>query len=62
MMPALKYMVMTTKRYQKRLPHILRLVNKKPRKAEPRTVQTVPMAVLPTDTSAACGSPFRLRT
>ena len=45
MIPALKYMVATTIRYQILRCHILSWVNMKPRNADADTVQMVPITV-----------------
>jgi hypothetical protein len=55
--PALKYMVATTKRYQKILAHSLLLVNINPRYDEPSIVKAEPITVLARDMKAALGTP-----
>ena len=60
--PALKYIVITTKRYQNFRFHIFSWVNMKPKKAEAKTVAAVPITVLATETVAANGNPFSCNT
>ena len=56
--PALKYIVITTNRYQNFRFHILSCVNINPRNAVAITVSAVPMTVFPMDTRAALPRPF----
>ena len=51
--PALKYMVITKKRYQNFLCHICCLVTRYPTKAEAITISAVPSMVLPIATTNA---------
>ena len=53
MVPALKYMVMTSARYQKLRFHISRLVVRYPAKAEQRTIRAVARMVRLTVTMTA---------
>ena len=62
MRPALKYIVMIVKRYQKLRPHMRSCVNMKPRNADASTVAAVPITVRATETAAAMGSPCSLKT
>ena len=56
--PALKYMVITTKRYQNFLPHIRSWVNINPINADASTERAVPRTVLATEITAALKIPF----
>jgi hypothetical protein len=55
--PALKYIVATTKRYQNLRLNIVSLVNIYPRNADIIRVKVVPIIVLDIETNAACPSP-----
>ena len=60
--PALKYMVITMKRYQNLRCHIFSWVNIKPRNALAITVSTVPMTVRATEMKAEVVRPLSAKT